>query len=53
MRWIFGAFFYQNFRVVRENYNLINKNLIEISQKTAKALQVKSGDKVRINIENI
>ena len=43
----------QNFRVVRENYNLINKNLIEISQKTAKALQVKSGDKVRINIENI
>ena len=40
-----------NFRVVRENYNLINNNTIEISQKTAKALEISSGDKVRINIE--
>ena len=42
-----------NFRVVRENYNLIKNNTIEISQKTAKALQISTGDKVRINIENI
>ena len=42
-----------NFRVVRENYNLIKNNTIEISQKTAKALQISTGDKVRINIESI
>jgi len=41
-----------NFRVVRENYNLINNNIIEISHKTAKALEISSGDTVRINIEN-
>ena len=42
-----------NFRVVRENYNLINSNTIEISQKTAKALEISSGSEVRINIENV
>ena len=42
-----------NFRVVRENYNLLKNNTIEISQKTAKALQISTGDKVRINIESI
>ena len=42
-----------NFRVVRENYNLINNNIIEISHKTAKALEISSGDTVRINIENV
>ena len=42
-----------NYRVVRENYNLINSNTIEISQKTAKALEISSGDEVRINIENV
>jgi arginine N-succinyltransferase len=42
-----------NFRVVRENYNLIKNNTIKISQKTAKALQISTGDKVRINIESI
>ena len=42
-----------NFRVVRENYNLIESNTIEVSQKTARALQISSGDTVRINIENI
>jgi len=41
-----------NFRVVRENYNLIG-NTIEISQKTAKALEISSGDMVRINPDNI
>ena len=41
-----------NFRVVRENYNLIG-NTIEISQKTAKALEISSGDVVRINPDNI
>ena len=43
----------KNFRVVRENYNLIENNTIEVSQKTARALQISSGDTVRINIENI
>ena len=42
-----------NFRVVRENYNLLKNNTIEISHKTAKALQISTGDKVRINIESI
>ena len=42
-----------NYRVVRENYNLINSNTIEISQKTAKVLEISSGDEVRINIENV
>ena len=42
-----------NYRVVRENYNLINSNAIEISQKTAKVLEISSGDEVRINIENV
>ena len=42
----------ENFRVVRENYNLIG-NTIEISQKTAKALEISSGDMVRINPDNI
>ncbi len=42
----------ENFRVVRENYNLIG-NTIEISQKTAKALEISSGDVVRINPDNI
>lgn len=41
-----------NFRVVRQDYNIVNKSKIEISQRTAKALKIKSGDKVRINIEN-
>lgn len=42
----------ENFRVVRETYNLIG-NTIEISQKTAKALEISSGDMVRINPDNI
>ena len=42
----------ENFRVVRESYNLIG-NTIEISQKTAKALEISSGDMVRINPDNI
>ena len=42
-----------NFRCVRENYNFIESNTIEVSQKTARALQISSGDTVRINIENI
>ena len=33
--------------------NLLKNNTIEISQKTAKALQISTGDKVRINIESI
>ena len=41
----------ENFRVVRESYNLIG-NTIEISQKTAKALEISSGDMVRINPDN-
>ena len=42
-----------NFRVVRENYNLINEKTIEISQKTAKTLEISSGDEVRVNIETV
>ena len=41
-----------NFRVVREKYNLLKSNTIEISPKTAKALQISSGNTVRINLEN-